>query len=80
MTVTNSLAVDRRTRRLNFDPALFGPTLALVLMFVIYSVASPHFLTPGNITNVLVQSAPLLILASGQTFALMMGGLDLSQG
>ena len=49
-------------------------------MFVIYSVASPHFLTTGNITNVLVQSAPLLILASGQTFALLMGGLDLSQG
>lgn len=80
MTVTSSLAVDRRTRRLNFDPALFGPTLALGLMFFIYSVASPHFLTPGNITNVLVQSAPLLILASGQTFALLMGGLDLSQG
>ena len=31
-------------------------------------------------TNVLVQSAPLLILATGQTFALFMGGLDLSQG
>jgi ribose transport system permease protein len=27
-----------------------------------------------------VQSAPLLILAAGQTFALLMGGLDLSQG
>jgi ribose transport system permease protein len=80
MTVTNSPAIDRRTRKPSFDPALFGPTLALVLMFAIYSVASPHFLTAGNITNVLVQSAPLLILASGQTFALLMGGLDLSQG
>lgn len=80
MTVTNKPAVDRPTPKLHFDPALFGPTLALVLMFVIYSVVSPHFLTTGNITNVLVQSAPLLILASGQTFALLMGGLDLSQG
>jgi ribose transport system permease protein len=49
-------------------------------MFVVYSIASAHFLTPQNITNVLVQSAPLLILATGQTFALLMGGLDLSQG
>jgi ribose transport system permease protein len=49
-------------------------------MFVVYSLASPHFLTAQNITNVLVQSAPLLILATGQTFALLMGGLDLSQG
>lgn len=80
MTLTKNAVVDRPTSRIHFDPALFGPTLALVLMFVIYSVASPHFLTTGNITNVLVQSAPLLILASGQTFALLMGGLDLSQG
>jgi len=62
------------------DPALFGPSLALLLMFIIYSIASPHFLTAQNITNVLVQSAPVLILAAGQTFALLMGGLDLSQG
>jgi ribose transport system permease protein len=80
MTVTTGPVADRRSRKFNFDPALFGPSLALVLMFIIYSVASPHFLTTGNITNVLVQSAPLLILASGQTFALLMGGLDLSQG
>lgn len=65
---------------LGLDSALFGPTLALALMFIVYSIASPYFLTTGNITNVLVQSAPLLILATGQTFALLMGGLDLSQG
>lgn len=62
------------------DPAVVGPGLALIVMFVVYSILSPHFLTAQNITNVLVQSAPLLILASGQTFALLMGGLDLSQG
>lgn len=62
------------------DPATVGPAVALALMFIVYSVLSPHFLTVQNITNVLVQSAPLMILASGQTFALLMGGLDLSQG
>lgn len=62
------------------DPAIFGPGLALVVMFIVYSFASHYFLTSANITNVLVQSAPLLILATGQTFALLMGGLDLSQG
>ena len=49
-------------------------------MVVMFSILSPYFLTRTNITNVLVQSAPLLILATGQTFALLMGGLDLSQG
>jgi ribose/xylose/arabinose/galactoside ABC-type transport system permease subunit len=62
------------------DTATLGPAAALVLMFVAYSALSPNFLTVQNITNVLVQSAPLLILATGQTFALLMGGLDLSQG
>lgn len=69
-----------QARRLAIDPAVIGPGIALFLMFVVYSLASPHFLTPSNLTNVLVQSAPLLILATGQTFALLMGGLDLSQG
>ena len=62
------------------DPAVVGPSIALIVMFVIYSVLSPHFLTLQNVTNVLVQCAPLLILAAGQCFAVLMGGLDLSQG
>ena len=62
------------------EPAIFGPSVALIAMALIFSIASPYFLTRTNITNVLVQSAPLLILAAGQTFALLMGGLDLSQG
>ena len=49
-------------------------------MFVIYALLSPNFLTIRNMTNVLVQASPLLVLAIGQTFPLLMGGLDLSQG
>ena len=62
------------------DPATIGPAVALLVMIIVFSMLSPYFLTRTNITNVLVQSAPLLILATGQTFALLMGGLDLSQG
>ena len=62
------------------DPATIGPAVALLAMIIVFSILSPYFLTRTNITNVLVQSAPLLILATGQTFALLMGGLDLSQG
>jgi ribose transport system permease protein len=62
------------------DPAIIGPSVALAAMFVIYSTLSTHFLTVQNVTNVLVQCAPLLILAAGQTFPILMGGLDLSQG
>ena len=62
------------------DSATIGPAVALLAMIIVFSILSPYFLTRTNITNVLVQSAPLLILATGQTFALLMGGLDLSQG
>jgi ribose transport system permease protein len=62
------------------DPAIIGPSVALVVMFIVYSILSRHFLTVQNVTNVLVQCAPLLILAAGQCFAVLMGGLDLSQG
>ena len=79
-TKTPSEAGRKAPRTPAIDPAVLGPGLALIVMFIVYSVASPYFLTTQNITNVLVQSAPLLILATGQTFALLMGGLDLSQG
>jgi ribose/xylose/arabinose/galactoside ABC-type transport system permease subunit len=62
------------------DPAIIGPSVALAAMVIVFSILSPYFLTQNNVTNVLVQSAPLLILATGQTYALLMGGLDLSQG
>lgn len=80
MTVVSKSSSGRPAWSPRVDPAVVGPGLALILMFAVYSVASPHFLTVQNITNVLVQSAPLLIMATGQTFALLMGGLDLSQG
>ncbi len=77
-------AVGGKTARFSspkrLDPAIIGPSVALIAMFVIYSLLSTHFLTFQNITNVLVQCAPLLILAAGQTFPVLMGGLDLSQG
>lgn len=80
-TPSKPAGADRKPSRFPaIDAAIVGPGLALIVMFVVYSIASPYFLTTQNITNVLVQSAPLLVLATGQTFALLMGGLDLSQG
>jgi ribose/xylose/arabinose/galactoside ABC-type transport system permease subunit len=80
--VTDSTIARRRRSALlgRVDPATVGPGIALVAMFAVFSILSPYFLTRNNLTNVLMQSAPLLILATGQTYALLMGGLDLSQG
>lgn len=40
----------------------------------------PVLLAPGNLSNVLSNMWPLLIVATGQTFVLAVGGIDLSQG
>ena len=80
--MTDEKSVNHRWQAVldRIEPATIGPMAALLAMSSAFSILSPYFLTPSNMTNVLVQSAPLLILATGQTFALLMGGLDLSQG
>lgn len=52
-------------------------TLAYALVL---SPFLPTLLTPQNISNVLANIWPLLIVAIGQTFVLSIAGIDLSQG
>jgi ribose transport system permease protein len=51
-----------------------------VLLCVIFSLMTPGFLTVPNISNVLVQSTILLMLALPMTLIIMTEGLDLSMG
>ncbi len=57
-----------------------GPALILFLLCVLLTLATPFFLTGDNITNLLVQVAPLAALAIGQLFVILVGGIDLSVG
>jgi len=50
----------------------------IVAMAVAATVAEPKFATVDNLLNLATQMMPLLILAVGQTFAIISGGLDLS--
>jgi ribose/xylose/arabinose/galactoside ABC-type transport system permease subunit len=69
-----------RARWEEFQQLLFrgGPLIALVLLVVFLSFATPYFLTGSNILNVLRQSSFTAILAVGQTFVILTGGIDLS--
>jgi ribose/xylose/arabinose/galactoside ABC-type transport system permease subunit len=51
-----------------------------VLLFVVASIAFPTLRLPGNIANQFSNIWPLLAVAIGQTFVLIIGGIDLSQG
>jgi len=56
------------------------PILFLFFLVVIFSVNSPSFLKQQNIMNIMRQSAILLIVASGTTFIILQGSIDLSIG
>lgn len=51
-----------------------------VVVVVVNALTQGHFLTPGNLTNVLRQITYNAILAVGQTFVIITAGIDLSVG
>lgn len=55
-------------------------TGGLVVLIVVFSIASPYFLSEGNIYRILQQVAVVAVLAVGQSFVIFTGGIDLSQG
>lgn len=54
--------------------------LALIIMVFFLSITIKEFASTGNLTNILTQLAPIMLLAVGQSFVLLTGGIDLSQG
>ena len=52
----------------------------MALMCVLYGVVAPGFFTLGNLLNVVVQAAPLLVVAIGVTMVILTEGIDLSVG
>lgn len=57
-----------------------GPLIGLVLLCVVFSIASPYFLSIRNALNILDQVTVLGILAIGMTAVIITGGIDLSVG
>lgn len=58
----------------------FLPFVSLILLFVILSIASPHFLTQTNLSSVVRQTAVINLMALGMTMIIISGGIDLSVG
>lgn len=58
----------------------FSLLVVLVLLSTCFSLASPQFLTIGNILNTILQSSVMAIVAIGVTFIVIIGGIDLSSG
>jgi D-xylose transport system permease protein len=56
--------------------------VGLVLISIVFTIISPNhlFLSAGNLVNLFQQSAVFMVLAMGETFALLLGEIDLSVG
>lgn len=57
-----------------------GILLAFVVIVALFSVLNPSFLSPGNITNIVLQYSYVLVLAIGMLFVIVLGQIDLSVG
>ena len=52
----------------------------LLLISILFQSLNSHFLTAGNLVNLLIQGAAYMLLAMGEVFALLLGEIDLSIG
>jgi len=74
--------VSRWTRSLEVildNPALFMAGILLV-MWAILSRLSPFFFSLDNLFEITIQAAVIALIAVGQTFVILSGGIDLSVG
>ncbi len=54
--------------------------IVFIVLFIILSVVTKHFLSASNIINVVRQASSTIIVALGMTYVLILGGIDLSVG
>jgi len=57
-----------------------GTFTALILLIITLSFLSPQFLSSDNFLNILLQISNIAIIATGMTFVILTGGIDLSVG
>ncbi|MDQ1336420.1 MAG: hypothetical protein QG552_3370, partial [Thermodesulfobacteriota bacterium] len=63
-----------------FDWAKFGLPLAFIAMLIVFTIINPAFFSGRNMIQTTRQGAILFLVVSGQTLALLVRGIDLSQG
>ena len=54
--------------------------LAIIILVLIFTFLDKSFVNRANLGNLLSDTAPLMVMASGMTFVLLLGSVDLSTG
>ena len=70
------------TKKLSFKDlaSKVGPCLALIVIFLIFTVATPKFLQYDNLMNVFKQTSINALISAGMLIVLITAGIDLSVG
>lgn len=68
----------QKSRQVSDLVRTYGIHLVLLALIVVTAILSPAFLAANNISNMLLQAAPLGIVVIGQVLVILVGGLDLS--
>ncbi|MDK2945138.1 MAG: ribose transport system permease protein, partial [Mesotoga sp.] len=72
--------MDNRNRKRKFPLSKLWTPLLLVVLFLIFGLQYPTFLSAKNFNNLLVQMAILLIASMGMSMVVLMGSIDVSVG
>lgn len=76
--------MENRIAKESFDVTSFIKNnifvLFLTLLFILASLFVPYFLTSTNLLNIMTQIAINALLATGMTYVIITGGIDLSVG
>ena len=67
------------SRRASLMPT-FAAVAILIVLLISAQARFPKFLSPGNMSALLLDNAYLVVLAVGLTFVILTGGIDLSVG
>ena len=59
---------------------ILGPWVGVILCFIVIGSLEPRFISPGNISAIIVDASAYIPLAVGMTFVITGGGIDLSVG
>ncbi len=73
---SSTVVKDMRKSITSFPPVVW----MLFSIIVVFAFTGENFFTYGNFLNILKQASPFLILAIGETMAILVGGIDLSIG
>lgn len=66
--------------RIRVSPQILVLVAVIVLTAIVFQAQSDTFLSPGNVSNILLQSSATAIAAIGMTYVIVAGWIDLSVG